>query len=268
MRASTRNNVRIRGTRARPVIFAHGLGCDQAVWRYIAPGFEPDHRVILFDQVGAGGSVLSAYDRDKYSTLSGYADDLLEICRELDLRSVVFVGHSVSAMVGVLAAVKEPQRFERLVLVAPSPRYLHDDGYPSGFARYEIDELLLLLDTNVAEWATILGPAIMGNLERPELAAELTRNFCRTDPEILRHFARVTFLSDNRAELSRLRTPSLILQCDQDVVAPESVGEYMHRHLPCSTLVKMQATGHCPHLSAPQETSTLIREYLRRPLPS
>lgn len=268
LRVSTRNNVQIRGARARAVIFAHGLGSDQGAWRYVAPGFEPDHQVILFDHVGAGGSTLAAYDREKYSTLCGYADDVLDICRTLDLQSTVFVGHSVGAMIGMLAALKEPQRFERLVLLCPSPRYLHADGYQGGFSRYEMDELLQLLESDLQEWASILGPALMGDVDRPELSAELTRGFCQTDPEILRHFARVALFSDYRAELSRVRVPSLILQCDQDIIAPVQVGEYMHDQMPGSLLVKMQATGHCPHLSAPHETSLLIREYLRRPLPS
>lgn len=244
------------------MMFAHGFGCDQGVWRHVTPAFERDYRVVLFDNVGAGGSALSAYDRQRYSTLDGYAADVLEICRELDLRDVVFVGHSVSAMIGILAAVEDPERFASLVLVAPSPRYIHDTDYPSGFTRTDIEDLLELLDSNHMAWSSMLGPTIMGNPQRPELGAELTANFCRTDPQIARHFARVTFMADNRADLPGVRTPSLILQCENDVIAPTVVGEYMHRSLPNSRLVRMQASGHCPNLSAPEETVTAIRAFL------
>lgn len=262
MGVSRRHNVNIRGEGTRPMLFAHGFGCDQGVWRHVAPAFERDHKVVLFDNIGAGGSDRSAYDRDKYSALDGYAADVLDICRELDLRDVVFVGHSVSAMIGVLAAIREPERFASLVLVAPSPRYIHDTDYQSGFTRADIEGLLELLDSNHMAWSSMLGPTIMGNPERPELGAELTENFCRTDPTIARHFARVTFLSDNRADLPRLRTPSLILQCEKDVIAPTVVGEYMNRTLQNSRLVQMQASGHCPNLSAPEETVKEIRAFL------
>ena len=244
------------------MLFAHGFGCDQSMWRYVAPAFAKDYRIILFDHVGAGDSDLSAYSRAKYGTLEGYADDVLDICRELDLREVIFVGHSVSATIGVLAAIKEPDRFDRLVLVGPSPRYIHDVDYVGGFTRRDIDGLLELLDSNYMAWSSMLGPTIMGNADRPELGAELTSSFCRTNPEIARHFARVTFLSDNRADLPKLRRPSLILQCSQDVIAPDAVGEYLHNHLADSQLVRMKATGHCPHMSAPEETVAAIRTFL------
>ena len=244
------------------MMFAHGFGCDQSMWRYVAPDFERDHRVVLFDNIGAGGSDLSAYNRSRYGTLAGYADDVLDICRELALRDVVFVGHSVSAMIGVLAAIKEPERFDRLVLVGPSPRYIHDVDYVGGFTQNDIQGLLELLDSNYMAWSSMLGPTIMGNPDRPELAAELTSSFCRTNPEIAQHFARVTFLSDNRADLAKLHKPALILQCAQDAIAPEAVGEYIHRKLSDSRLIRMQATGHCPNLSAPAETIAAIRSFL------
>jgi sigma-B regulation protein RsbQ len=262
MSAIKKNNVQVMGSGARPMLFAHGFGCDQSMWRHVAPAFEPDHRIVLFDHVGAGGSDLSAYNRTKYGSLSGYADDVLSICRELSLRDVIFVGHSVSAMIGVLAAVQEPQRFERLVLVAPSPRYIHDEGYVGGFSCSDIDELLVLLESNYMAWSSTLAPTIMGNPDRPDLSQELTQSFCRTDPDIARHFARVTFLSDNRADLPKVRAPALILQCSQDVIAPDAVGEYMHRNMPQSRLVKMKATGHCPNLSAPEETIAAIRSFI------
>ncbi len=244
------------------MLFAHGFGCDQGVWRYVAPVFEADHRVILFDNVGAGGSDLSAYSRTKYSALDGYADDVLDICRELALRDVVFVGHSVSAMIGVLAAIKEPAPFERLVLVAPSPRYIDDVDYTGGFTQDDIRGLLELLDSNYMAWSSMLAPTIMGNPDRPELGAELTSSFCRTDPDIARQFARVTFLSDHRAVLPKLQRPSLILQCSQDALAPLAVGEYLHRNLLNSQLVRLTARGHCPHLSAPEEVIAALQAFL------
>jgi sigma-B regulation protein RsbQ len=244
------------------MLFAHGFGCDQSMWRLVAPAFEADHQVILFDHIGAGSSDLNAYNRAKYSSLAGYADDVLAICRELNLQDVVFVGHSVSAMIGVLAAIREPSRFESLVLVAPSPRYIHDTDYIGGFTQRDIEGLLELLDSNFMAWASMLGPTIMGNPDRPELGEELTQSFCRTDADIARHFARVTFLSDNRSDLPKVQTPSLILQCSEDAIAPDAVGEYMHRSIPGSQLVKMKATGHCPNLSAPGETIAAIRAFL------
>jgi sigma-B regulation protein RsbQ len=244
------------------MIFAHGFGCDQNMWRFVAPAFEDRYRVVLFDHVGAGQSDPSAYSRGKYESLRGYATDVLEICRELELTNAIFVGHSVSAMIGVLAALQEPDRFEKLVLVGPSPRYIDDEGYTGGFSREDIDGLLDSLDSNYLGWSSAMAPVIMGNPDRPELGEELTNSFCRTDPQIAKHFARVTFLSDNRADLPKLKTRSLILQCQDDAIAPLSVGEYVHRQLPDSELVLMRATGHCPNLSAPVETVTAIRGFL------
>ncbi|HEY0136529.1 MAG TPA: alpha/beta hydrolase, partial [Nannocystis sp.] len=251
----------------RVMLFAHGFGCDQNMWRYVAPAFADTHRIVLFDHVGAGSSDLSAYDPDRYASLHGYADDVIAICDALDLRDVVFVGHSVSAMIGVLAAIEEPQRFRRLVLVAPSPRYIHDDDYVGAFSQQDIDGLLELLESNYMAWSSMLGPVVMANPERPELAEELTASFCRMDPEIARRFARVTFLSDNRADLPKLRVPSLILQCSHDAIAPVAIGEYLHARLKNSELVKLDATGHCPNLSAPAETVAAIQAYLERASP-
>jgi sigma-B regulation protein RsbQ len=244
------------------MLLAHGFGCDQSMWRYVWPAFAEDHRVVLFDHVGFGESNLSAWDPDRYASLEGYAEDVLEICRELDLTDVVFVGHSVSAMIGVLAAAAEPHRFGRLVLVGPSPRYIDDVGYVGGFTREDIDGLLESLDSNYLGWSSAMAPVIMGNEHRPELSKELTNSFCRTDPEIAAHFARVTFLSDNREDLSRVATSSLVLQCAQDAIAPEAVGKYVHDRLPNSRYVALSATGHCPNLSAPEETVGAIRAFL------
>jgi len=263
MSVAARNNVSLSGpVDGRPLLFAHGFGCDQNMWRYVAPAFADEYRVVLFDHVGAGNSDHSAYDRRKYDSLHGYADDVLEICRELELHDVVFVGHSVSGVIGVLAATKEPGRFGALVLVGPSPRYIDDDGYVGGFTREDIEGLLESLDSNYLGWSQAMAPVIMGAGQPAELQEELTNSFCRTDPEIARHFARVTFLSDNRADLERVATPTLVLQCSDDVIAPESVGDYVHERISGSTLVRLRATGHCPNLSAPEETIAAIRDFL------
>ena len=257
-----RNNVKISGRGTKPMIFAHGYGCDQNMWRLITPAFEDDYKIVLFDHVGAGNSDLQAFSRNKYSTLDGYALDVLEICSELGLQNVIFVGHSVSAIIGILAAVREPDRFDKLVLIGPSACYLNDGDYRGGFTREDIDELLAFLDRNYLGWSAAMAPVIMGNPNRPELAAELSNSFCRTDPEIAKHFAAVTFLSDNRLDLPKLKTPSLILQCSEDAIAPLAVGQYIHRHLVNSSFMLLKATGHCPHLSAPEETISAMREGL------
>ena len=263
MGVAARNNVRTSGSvGGQPMLFAHGFGCDQNMWRHVAPAFEDRYRVVLFDHVGAGGSDLSAYDREKYSSLRGYAADILEICRELELHNVVFVGHSVSAMMGVLAAAEEPSRFGSLVLVGPSPRYIDDKGYVGGFTREDIDGLLESLESNYLGWSGAMAPAIVGNPDRPELGEELTNSFCRTDPAIARHFARVTFLSDNREDLRSVEVPTLVLQCREDVIAPLEVGAYVEREMPHAELVVMNATGHCPNLSAPEETIAAIESFL------
>jgi sigma-B regulation protein RsbQ len=265
MTVLTRNNVVEQGNgEGQPLLFAHGFGCDQNMWRYVWPRFADDYRVVLFDHVGAGGSDLSAYDPGRYSSLRGYAEDVLEICRGLDLDDVVLVGHSVSAMIGVLAAAAEPDRFAGLVLVGPSPRYVDDeDGYVGGFSREDIEGLLDSMDSNYLGWSSQMAPVIMGNEDRPELGEELTNSFCRTDPEIARSFARVTFLSDNRADLAKVEVPALVLQCSDDAIAPEAVGRYVAEQMPDARFAMLDAVGHCPNLSAPDETADAIEEFLR-----
>jgi sigma-B regulation protein RsbQ len=261
--ALIRNNVHVTGNGKRAIVFAHGFGCDQNMWRFVAPAFERDFQTVLFDHVGAGGSDLSAYDPCKYTTLDGYAEDVVEIARELDLdEGAVFVGHSVSAMIGVLASLKAPELFENLVLVGPSARYIDDDDYTGGFKENQIAELLDFLADNHMGWSRAMAPAIMGNPDRPELAEELTNSFCRTDPDIAKAFARVTFTSDNRADLPKVKARTLILQCSEDVIAPAEVGEYVHRHVRRSEIKYLAATGHCPNLSAPQETISAIRAFV------
>jgi sigma-B regulation protein RsbQ len=244
------------------MVFAHGFGCDQSMWRFVWPAFADRFQIVLFDHVGLGGSDVSAYDAERYASLDGYARDVLEICAELDLRDVTFVGHSVSAMVGVLAQIMEPDRFARLVLVGPSPRYVDDAGYVGGFSRADIDELLETMDGNYLGWSSAMAPVIMGNGDRPELSDELENSFCRADPEIAKGFARATFLSDNREDLPRVTAPCLVLQCADDAIAPAEVGAYVDRMLPESTLVTLAASGHCPNLSAPEATVAAIEAYL------
>ena len=263
MSAARRNNVTIHGVPdGPPMVFAHGFGCDQAMWRFVWPAFADEYRIVLFDHVGYGGSDTSAFDPRRYSSLGGYADDVLAICDELDLSDVVFVGHSVSAMIGVLAAAERPERFAKLVLVSPSPRYLDDEGYVGGFTEEDVQGLLDSLESNYLGWSSAMAPVIMGNPDRPELGEELTNSFCRTDPEVAATFARATFLSDNREDLPKIRTPALVLQCSDDAIAPQAVGEYVHERLPDSRYRLLDATGHCPNLSAPQETVAAIEEFL------
>jgi sigma-B regulation protein RsbQ len=257
-----RNNVRVLGKGPRTMMLAHGFGCDQSMWRYFIPAFEKDFRLVLFDYVGHGKADASAFDRSRYGSLDGYADDVLNICEALAIHDAVFVGHSVSAMVGVLAAIKDPRRFSRLVMVGPSPRYVNEGDYHGGFTAEDIDGLLDFLDSNFLGWSSTMAPVIMGNAGRPELSEELANSFCRTDPEIAKHFARVTFLSDNRKDLAFVKVPTLILQCSQDAIAPETVGRYVEKQIPGSTFVQLRASGHCPHLSDPEETISAIKAFL------
>jgi sigma-B regulation protein RsbQ len=232
------------------------------MWRHMVAAFENEFRIILFDYVGHGLSDASAFDRSRYATLGGYADDVLAICEALAVEDAVFVGHSVSSMIGILAAEKDSTRFESLVLIGPSPCYVNDGNYVGGFKREDIDGLIELLDANHLGWSNMMAPVIMGNADRPELSDELANSFCRTNPEIAKHFARVTFLSDNRADLPNVASRCLILQCTNDAIAPVVVGEYVHDKIPGSQLSLLQATGHCPHLSAPVETAAAIRSFL------
>lgn len=258
----TRNNVTLTGEDTRPIMFAHGFGCDQSMWRAVAPEFERDHRVVLFDLTGAGQSDLSAYDDDRYGTLDGHARDILDIADALDLRDAILVGHSVSAITSVLAANMAPDRFSRLVLVAPSPCFMNLDDYRGGFEREDLEGLIAFMEENYLGWAEQLAPTIVGQTADGAEAGELTQSFCRTDPEIAKHFGRVTFLSDRRADMPHVQVPSLILQCDDDAIAPVSVGEWMHANMPGSTLVVLNAKGHCPHMTVPDKTAQTIRQFI------
>ncbi|OKK21886.1 sigma factor sigB regulation protein rsbQ [Streptomyces sp. CB00455] len=263
MDIARRNNVTVTGNPQGPtVVLAHGFGCDQNMWRLTVPALVEDYRVVLFDYVGSGRSDLSAFSEDRYASLDGYARDVVEVCEALDLRGAAFVGHSVSAMIGVLAAGMAPERIGALVMVAPSPRYVDDEGYRGGFSPQDIAELLESLESNYLGWSAAMAPVIMGNEERPELGEELTNSFCATDPHMARVFARTTFLSDSRDDLKSVRVPTLVLECTQDVIAPREVGAFVHQAIEGSTLVTLDATGHCPHLSAPEATNGAITGFL------
>jgi sigma-B regulation protein RsbQ len=261
-----RNNVVVTGRADGPVVMlANGFGCDQTMWRLVVPGLARDFRVVLFDHVGSGRSDVSAWQAGRYATLDGYADDILQICRELELERVIFVGHSVSAMMGVLAAIAEPDRFSKLILIGPSPSYIDSPGYRGGFSRADIDELLTSLDSNYLGWSAAMAPVIMGNPDRPELGQELANSFCRADPQIAQAFARTTFLSDNRSDLAWVAVPTLVLQCSSDAIAPPEVGEFVRAQIPGARLVTLPATGHCPHLSAPDVTLAAIASFAGGP---
>lgn len=258
-----RNNVTIDGAGEQTIVFAHGFGCDQQAWERVRGAFDDRYRTLAFDHVGAGNSDLSAYEPKRYDSLDGYVRDLLEILAELDLHQVIFVGHSVASMIGMLAAIREPGRFAALIMVCPSPCYVDEPGYSGGFSRADLDELLDMIDSNFLGWSREGAKMIMGNPDRPELGAELGSSFCQTDPEIARQFARVTFLSDHRADLPRCPTRTLVLQTKADMVAPDGVGQYVAAHMPNADFRLMDATGHCPHMSAPAETIAAIRSFLR-----
>jgi sigma-B regulation protein RsbQ len=258
----TRNNVNISGKGTQPMLFAHGFGCDQTMWRHILPAFEEHYKVILFDYVGCGKSDKSCYDPADYASLDGYAQDILDICHTLSLRDIVFVGHSVSGMIGMLAAKLEPHRFSKIIMLGPSACYINDLHYKGGLEKEMVEGILATIDAGTQDWAQNLAPVIMGNPDRPELAAALSSLFCTLDPKVASQFARATFLSDNRKQLSELTVPTLIVQCAEDIVAPEPAGRFINEQIPGSTLVKLQATGHVPQVSAPLETISVIKGYL------
>jgi sigma-B regulation protein RsbQ len=257
-----RHNVHVIGSGPTTVMFAHGFGCDQSMWRLLAPDYAKRFRVVLFDLMGMGGSELEHYDRRKYDTLQGHADDVLEIIEATGSGQVVFVGHSVSAMIGMLADIKAPERFMAHMMVGPSPCYINDGDYVGGFERSDIESLLDTMESNYLGWSSNMAPAIMGAPDQPELATELTNSFCRTDPEIAKHFARVTFMSDNRRDLSGFKAPALIIQSRDDLIAPLAVGEYLQRQWPQSVLRVVDNVGHCPHLSAPGPCADAMDEFL------
>lgn len=265
MTINERFHIHVRGRGSQALLFAHGFGCDQSMWRIVAPAFEPDYRVVLFDLAGSGRADPSAYDRFRHASLAGYAQDVLDIIHHLDLHDVVFVGHSVSSMIGALATIKRPDRFAKLIMVGPSPRYVNEGSYFGGFSRADIEGMLETLDSNYLGWASSMAAVVMGTPDAPALIDELRNSFCRTHPEVAKAFAKVTFLSDNRSDLSHVSTPTLVIQVSDDAIAPVSVGEYVHEHLPNSQLTILKTRGHCPHLSAPEQTIQAMRAFLEQP---
>ena len=263
MTVLSRNNVTVTGSGPNTMLFAHGFGCDQHMWRFLVPHFDQRFRTVAFDLVGSGRSDLSAYDHAKYGSLQGYADDVLEIIDEVSTGPVFFVGHSVSAMIGMLAGIKAPDRITAHLMIGPSPCYINDAGYVGGFSRADIDSLLETMESNYLGWSSNMAPAIMGAPERPALGVELTNSFCRTDPEIAKHFARTTCLSDNREDVARLLAPTLVVQCNEDLIAPVAVGEFMQKTLPHGTLRIIDNVGHCPHLSAPGACADAMDRFLK-----
>jgi len=257
-----RNNVRITGRGSRTLLFVNGFGCDQSIWRYITPALSEQFQLVLFDHVGAGLSDVTAYEPAKYASLDGYAQDVLDICRELNLRDVTLIGHSVGAMIGMLAAIREPGFFQQLLMLCPSPCYLNEAGYQGGFDRADLEAMLAFMDHDFVGWADSFAPFIMGNPDRPTLSAELAHSFCQSDPAIAKQFARVTFLSDNRLDVASLKTPCLLLQCARDLVAPLAVGTYLQACLPHAPLITLPVAGHCPHVSAPAETLNALEAFM------
>ncbi|WP_088104557.1 alpha/beta fold hydrolase [Halalkalibacter urbisdiaboli] len=259
-----RNNITLKGNGSQTIVFAPGFGCDQSVWKYMTHAFEDDYQLVLFDYVGSGKSDLQAYDMNKYQTLAGYAQDVLDVCSALDLKDTIFVGHSVGSMIGMLASLRHPEYFSHLIMIGPSPCYLNDPpDYYGGFEKEQLLGLIDMMEKNYIGWATVFAETVMNNPNRPELKQELEERFCSTDPIIARQFAEAAFFADNRKDLQNVTVPSLILQCSEDVIASSEVGKYIHQHLPNSTLEQMRATGHCPHMSHPDETVRLIRHYLK-----
>ncbi len=259
-----RNNVTVFGKGEQVIMFAYGFGCTQNMWRLVTPAFEEHYKIVLFDYVGCGESDHNAYNSGQYSSLDGYAQDILDVCTELKLENVIFIGHSISCMIGLLAAVDQPNLFSSMIFIGPSPRYMNDVGYVGGFSKEDMEGLLEMMHNNFMGWANFLAPAIVRNDERPELAREVEASFCSTDPIITRKFAQVTFFSDNRDNLSKLALPCLILQSSDDAIAPETVGRYTHQMIKDSIFVKMDATGHCPHLTHPDETIAHIQKFLNQ----
>lgn len=259
-----RNNVTIHGNGSEVIVFAHGYGCDQNMWRFLTPAFKNDYKIILFDHVGSGKSDWSSYEKQKYSSLQGYANDIIEICKTLDLKKIILVAHSVSAMIGMLAAIKSPKIFKQIIMIGPSPRYINDENYFGGFSEKDILEMVDTLDSNYLGWSSAITPIIMDNPDKPELTEELKNSFCRHDPEIAKHFARVTFTGDNRKDLAYLQIPTLIIQSKKDLIASIQVGEYVHQHISNSEFLIIEANGHCPHMSHPEETINAIKRYVSK----
>ncbi|WP_316806398.1 alpha/beta hydrolase [Pedobacter agri] len=257
-----RNNVKILGQGSQVIMFAHGFGCAQSSWKYITDAFLEDYRVILFDYVGSGQSDQNQYDYHKYSTLEGYACDVIDIIEALGLKDIIFVGHSVSSMIGMIAALQIPESFKKLIFIGPSPRYLNDRDYIGGFESADIESIFTQIAEDYVGWTKGISPAVMDKAEQPELADFLQECFEETEPSIALAFAMATFKADYRHQIKNLRVPSLTLQSSNDMMAPQSAGEYIHQNTRDNFLVVMKATGHFPHISEPKETIREIKDFI------
>jgi sigma-B regulation protein RsbQ len=257
-----RFNVNVIGAGKPTLLFCNGFNCNQHIWNYLTPALTARHQLVLFDQMGTGDSDLSCYDSAKYASLGGYAQDVVDICQALELREVVIIGHSVGAMIAMLAVIQAPQYFARAVLVAATPCYLNEPGYYGGFERADMLDLLAEMKGNYESWANTFATLLIGQEQPASLGYELAGYFCQANPTIAREFAHMSFLADNRADVPRMPLPTLLLQCSDDVAVPAEVGEYLVTHLPQATLTTLRATGHCPHLSAPMEVLAAMRDFI------
>jgi sigma-B regulation protein RsbQ len=257
-----RNNIHLSGTGGKVLFFLHGFGCSQLMWRYIVPSFEKEYTIILIDLVGCGASDETAYDFNKYNTLDGYANDILEICNDLSLKEVILIGHSVSAMIATLAVNKQPAVFNKLIMLCPSPRYINDENYEGGFQQTDIDEMVKLLNQYYLGWAANIAPVIVGNNSQPNVTKELSDSFCNNNPEIASHFAKVAFMGDNRNDIKNIKTETLIIQSANDHIAPLQVGNYLHQNIPFSKFVVIDTVGHTPHLCNPNLVIESIRNFI------
>lgn len=262
MNVLKRNNVNIIGEGNQVLLFAHGFGCDQNAWNYIKDSFTKDYKLVLFDFVGAGNSDTTSYNPEKYASLDGYVTDIIEICDAVKIKNVIFIGHSVSCMIGALAAIKRPDLFEKLIFIGPSPCYIKSGDYLGGFDQETIDTLLEVMEEDYISWAKSMAPSIMNTENGSELSTKLTDSFCSIDPDIAKQFAKVTFLSDNRKDLPLIPRESLTIQCSDDMIAPLFVGQYIKENTPNNTLKVIKAYGHCLHMSHPAETIAAINAFI------
>lgn len=258
-----RNHVRVIGEGHQIIVMAHGFGCDQNMWQYITPYFKEQYKIVLFDYVGSGKSDMSAYDAEKYNSLHGYKQDLLEVIEALDLEQVIYFGHSVSSMIGLLAAIEQPQKFKQMIMIGPSPCYLNDEHYKGGFEKSDVEDLLSMMEMNFAGWASFMAPFAMGNEGTSPITEELENTFVSCNPQIAKQFAEVTFYSDYRDTIAKLQVPTLIMQCANDSVVPVEVGYYLHKNIKNSELVILDTRGHYPHISEPKLTVELMNNYLQ-----
>ncbi|WP_334063868.1 alpha/beta fold hydrolase [Alteromonas genovensis] len=258
-----RNNVRFFGNGEVTLLLAHGFGCDQRMWDHLIPYLENDYKIVLFDYVGCGQSDLSAFDKKRYSQLSGYAKDVEEICDALSLSNVIFIGHSVSSTIGMHAAIERPDLISKLIMICPSPCFLNlPPDYMGGFEKDDLEELINLMDKNYLGWASYFAPLVVGEGHDESVKQEMEDSFCSTDPSYAKPFAKATFFADDRYLMPKLGTPTLILQSQDDSLASVEVGRYMNKAIEHSKLIVLEAKGHCLHMTTPEQVACAIGEFL------